>query len=300
MDHSMKSKPHRPLCATAALTALLALSAVISCAREEGAPGGDPLIAVSIYPVCDIARSIAGDRAQVFFAVPPGANPHTFEPLPTTVKRLQASRIFIGIHPEYDGWVEKYLRKGTAVSYLMNRGGHDNPHIWLSIAGGRRIARHIAGRLSEIYPDGAEYFRQNLESYGKKLDETDRRIAAMLRPLHDKKLIQWHPSWNYFAADYGLNIVDTIEKGHGHEPSVRDFNRLVKKARSEHVRVVIIDLKVQSGAANALARETGAVLLQLDSLGDPDDPEKSDYPRLMEHNARLLAKALAGDAPRAR
>ncbi|HSV97990.1 MAG TPA: metal ABC transporter substrate-binding protein [Spirochaetota bacterium] len=291
----MKAKPPRLLHAAAALTAVLALVVIVSCARQEGTKSGELLIAVSIYPVCDIARSIAGDRADVFFAVPPGANPHTFEPLPSTVKRLQASQIFIGIHPEYDGWVEKYLRKGTVVSYLMDRGSHDNPHIWLSIDGGRRIARHINARLSEIDPDGAEYFRKNLLSYDKELAELDRRIAILIRPLHGKKLIQWHPSWDYFAADYGLLIIDTIEKGHGHEPSVRDFNRLVQKARSERVRVVVIDLKVHSGAATALARETGAVLLQLDSLGDPGDPDKSNYPRMMEHNARLLAKALTGD-----
>ncbi len=290
----VKSRPHAG--ATAALLVFLALAASASCARDKDAASDGTLVAVSIFPVCDIARSVAGDRARVFFAVPPGANPHTFEPLPSTVKRLQASHIFIGIHPEYDGWVEKYLKRGTAVSYLLGRNSHENPHLWLSIRGARRIAAHIASKLSETDPDGAEYYAKNLSAYGEKLDGLDRDIAALLNPLPDKKLIQWHPSWNYFAADYGLTIVDTIEKGHGHEPSVRDFNRLLKRARAEHVRVVIIDLKVQSGAAASLAREAGAVLLQLDSLGDPNDSARSDYPRLMEYNARLLAKALSGGA----
>jgi len=292
-DNSMKVKPPRLFRATVAISVFLSFALMPSCARDEGGSNGDTLIAVSIFPVCDITRSITGNRARVFFAVPPGANPHTFEPLPSTVKRLQASRIFIGIHPEYDGWVEKYLRKGTTVLYLMERESHDNPHLWLSIRGGRRIAGLVTEKLSEIDPAGAEDYGENLSAYGKKLDELDSHIAALLRPLPDKKIIQWHPSWNYFATDYGLTIVDTIEKGHGHEPSVRDFNRLVQKARSGRVRVVIIDLKVQSGAAIALARETGAVLLKLDSLGDPDDPNRSDYLRLMEYNARRLAKALS-------
>ncbi|MBP7602292.1 MAG: zinc ABC transporter substrate-binding protein [Spirochaetes bacterium] len=280
--------------AAAAFASILVFAALLSCGRDRESARADEIqMAVSIFPVCDIARSVAGSRASVFHAVPPGANPHTFEPVPSVVKRLQESRVFLGVHPEFDGWMEKYLKKDTNVSYLLERNHHENPHIWLSIKGGRDIARHIADRLSTVDPEGAHYYRNNLVSFEKTLDELDRRIAGMLRLLAYRKFIQWHPSWDYFAAEYGLEIVDTIEKGHGHEPSVRDFNRLVRRARTEGVRVIVIDLKVQSGAAAALARESGAALLQLDAIGDEDDPVANGYVRLMEHNARLFANALS-------
>jgi len=279
--------------ATAAFASALMIAAFLSCGREQEPVRAEIQMAVSIFPVCDIARSIAGSRASVFYAVPPGANPHTFEPVPSVVKRLQDTAVFLGVHPQFDGWMEKYLIKETDISYLLAQNDRQNPHIWLSIKGGRLIARHIAERLSTIDPAGAHYYRNNLVSFEKTLDELDRRIADMLAPLANRKFIQWHPSWDYFAAEYGLEIVDTIEKGHGHEPSVRDFNRLVRRARKEGVRVIIIALKVHSGAATALARESGAALLQLDAIGDQENPATNGYVRLMEHNARMLADALA-------
>lgn len=279
--------------AATAFASILALTVFLSCGREQEPARAEIQMAVSIFPVCDIACSIAGSRVSVFHAVPPAANPHTFEPVPSVVKRLQDSAVFLGVHPEFDGWMEKYLKKETDISYLLARNDRRNPHIWLSIEGGRYIARHVSARLSALDPSGVHYYRKNLISFEKTLDDLDRRIGDMLRPLSYRKFIQWHPSWDYFAAEYGLEIVDTIEKGHGHEPSVRDFNRLTRRARTEGVRVIVIDLKVQSRAAAALARESGAALLQLDAIGNQDNPLKNGYVRLMEHNARLLADALA-------
>ncbi len=63
----------------------------------------------------------------------------------------------------------------------------------LSIRGGRRIAGLVTEKLSEIDPAGAEGYGENLSAYGKKLDELDRRIAALLRPLPDKKIISGTP-----------------------------------------------------------------------------------------------------------
>lgn len=289
----MKSAPLPANCARAVFISILVLFAHLSCGRDEGPSVSGTRIAVSIYPVGDIARTIAGGRMRIFCAVPRGANPHTFEPLPSVAKSLQNSRLFIGLHPEFDGWVEKYLKEGTKISYLLNRGYRGNPHIWLSIEGGRGIARHIAGRLSTLDPDGARIYRENLSSFEKQLTELDARIRNMFRGLPDRKLIQWHPSWDLFASEYGLEIVDTIEKGHGREPTLGEFNRLVQAARERKVGVIVIDLKVQSKAATALARESGVALLRLDAIGDRDDPAANSYIPLMENNARLLARALS-------
>ena len=46
-------------------------------------PGGQPepttKVAATIFPIYDIARNVAGDKAEVVLITPPGASPHTFE-----------------------------------------------------------------------------------------------------------------------------------------------------------------------------------------------------------------------------
>lgn len=280
------------------------LPAVLLLSCASGTADKDRLrVAVSIFPVYDIARTIAGDAADVEYIVPSGANPHTFEPVPSLVRHISQADLFIGVHPEFDGWITDFLPPRAAVRYLMPA-GHDqdeggeehahetNPHIWLSVKNGKRIAAAISGFLSEADSADAAVFRENLHNYTAVLDSLDRELRTLLSPVSGAAFIEHHPAWNYLAADYGLNIAGTIEHGHGQNPSVREFSDLIDRGRKAGVRVIVIGLNVESSTARSLASETGASLLRLDTLGDPADPDKNTYTALMRFNARRLAKAL--------
>ena len=52
-----------------------------------------PLIAATTFPLYDIARNVAGETARVELVLPVGASPHTFEPRPSDLKRLQGANI---------------------------------------------------------------------------------------------------------------------------------------------------------------------------------------------------------------
>lgn len=276
------------------LTTLLLLCAalLISCIKEN--PRG-ALVATSIYPVADIARNIAGGDLTVIHAVPANANPHSYEPDPSTVKQLRDAAVFIGVHPELDGWVGKLLSPGAKKSYLAETIGGENPHLWLSVKKTKLIAAAIRDQMTSAFPDKKEIFAKNCAAYVKKLDALDARLTALFAGIRNKKFIQWHPAWNYFADDYGLTVAGTIESGHGDSPSLKSFRALTDTARREGIKTVLVDQYVQGGTAAALVREIGGREVRLDSIGDPSVPGKSDYIGLMEHNARILAGALSGE-----
>ena len=273
------------------MTLLLCTALIISCAKDT--PRG-ALVATSIYPIADIAHNIAGGTVTVIHAVPANANPHSYEPDPSTVKQLRDAAVFIGVHPELDGWVGKLLSPGAKKAYLADTIGGENPHLWLSVKKTKLIAAAIRDLMSSAFPDKKEIFSQNCAAYVKKLDALDARIAALFAGVRNKKFIQWHPAWDYFAADYGLVVAGTIESGHGDSPSLKSFRGLADTARREGIKTVLVDQYVQGGTAAALVREIGGYEVRLDSIGDPSVPGKSDYIGLMEHNARILAGALSG------
>ncbi len=274
------------------IAAFLALSH-FSCAKGPAREG--LLIATSVFPVADIIQNIAGDTANVMHAVPPNANPHSFEPDIATVKKLQEAALFTGIHPEFDGWLERLMPGKTARAYLIGLMEDGNPHIWLSVRKARAIASLAKDRLTAINPAGAAAYQANLQSYEKKLDALEERIARLFRGLKGRPFVQWHPSWNYFAADYGLIVTGTIESGHGASPSMGQFKDLIERSRREGVKAVVVDLNVKSALAESLVREIGGRLVKLDSIGGPGIPGKATYIDLMETNAKTLADALAGE-----
>jgi zinc transport system substrate-binding protein len=271
---------------------ILLFSVFLTCKESQPPEHSRIMVATSIYPVYDIAQSIAGGRAAVFFVVPIGANPHTYEPNPSAVKKLQEVNLFIGLFRDFDGWMEKFLTESAAIGYLKEREDNGNPHLWLSVRKAKRLAERIAHYLAERDPQNGVYYRENLQSYLRELDRIDVIIAALFRGVKTKKFIQWHPAWDYLAGDYGLEIVGTIQSGHGDKPSMRKFKNLIDLARRENVRVVVLGLGRQSRTAEILIKEIDGRLVKLDVMGDPGIKERSSYTSLMYHNAKILAGAL--------
>lgn len=293
---------------------------IFSCSPKDSAKSDKIKIAVSIFPVSDIVKNIAGEKADVFFAVPAGANPHTFEPAPSEVKKIFRADYFIGIDKNFDGWMEKFISPGSSRYYLIKNSafekysfnkdadhaaGHkegkaedthdehgENPHIWLTFRGAKIIAESVYKILSEKDKPNEEYYKKNYKKYSEKLDAADKTVAGKFKRVKFKKFIQWHPSWNYFAEDYGLEIAGVIESGHGTEVSVKKMKDLAMKSKRDKVKMIIVDLDLKSIAADSLAAETGGYLVRLDSMGSPDKPGRSDFIELMNYNSEIIYAGL--------
>ena len=277
------------------IAALCILTFYCGKKQEDKKPGAFG-VAVSIFPIYDIARNIGGDRARIFFVIPAGADPHTFEPRPSVAAQLQDADLFIGVSPEFDGWVERYLPGPVPRRYLIAPAGPGgetpNPHRWLSVRQAKAIAERITRFLSGSDRGNAGYYRANLGSYAARLDDTDAKITALFRDKKNRSFIQWHEAWNYFAADYGLVITGTVQREGSDRASVATIKNIVERARRERVRAVVTSLSSEDKGARVLADEIGGRIVRLDGIGDPSAADRSDYLKLMYRNAKALADAM--------
>jgi zinc transport system substrate-binding protein len=259
--------------------------------RKTGEQKNAPIkVAVSVFPLFDITRNICGDKAEVFFTIPAGADPHTYEPKPSIARDLQKAAIFIGVEREFDGWMESYLRPDTARKYLMPAAA--NPHIWLSPREAITIAGKVTQYLVEIDKDHSDYYRKNLEAYTEKLNSLDKFISSLFVVKFNKSFIQWHESWNYFAADYGLTISGTVQREGSDKSSVRSLKEIIERARHDKVTVIAVSLNSENKNAEIMAGEIKGSIVRLDEIGDPNTPGRSNYLELMRFNAKNLAEAL--------
>ena len=64
-------------------------------------------VVASILPVAYVAQELGGERVQVDVLVPPGASPHTFEPVPSDIVKLQRARLFLRVGAGLDAWTDK-------------------------------------------------------------------------------------------------------------------------------------------------------------------------------------------------
>src|SRR5688572_1736689 len=80
-----------------------------SCGGKKAA-SGKPRVAVSIFPLYDVTRRIAGDRIDVILVLPPGKSEHGYDPAPKEIARLEGAKLGFAVGLDLDGWVENIIR----------------------------------------------------------------------------------------------------------------------------------------------------------------------------------------------
>ena len=72
-------------------------------------PKPKPTVVASFYPLYEFSRQVAGDRAEVKSIVPPGVEPHDWEPAPQDVARLEKAQVFVYNGAGFEPWADKLL-----------------------------------------------------------------------------------------------------------------------------------------------------------------------------------------------
>jgi zinc transport system substrate-binding protein len=275
----MKTTPH--IC-------IAALACCCMCGKERPAAPNAPLtVFVSIVPQKYFVDKISGGLVGCLVMVPPGADPHTFEPHPAQMSLLSTTKAYFAIGLEFETpWLPKFAAVSRAMRIVHTDSGITkipseeadertasggrglDPHIWLSPALVKLQVQTIAAALAEIDTARAAVYGRNRDLFLAAIDSLDRRLHAML-PCnmdvhHRRAFLVYHPTWGYFAKDYCLRQV-SIE-AEGKEPSPRMMKNIIDTARFYRIHTVFVQPEFSRKSAEVIARELGAGVLDADAL----------------------------------
>ncbi len=299
-----RSRLRRPLSAAALGTA--ALGGALACEGRLAPPEPVPLVVATIFPVGDLARSIAGEDVRVEVLVPPHASPSTYEPSPRQIRALAGARRYLTVGGSLDAWVrtipgglglvaETRLNDGIA----LRRGDGDgdaatgDPHTWLDPLLVRDVwLPRMEDALVAARPDARDRLAARGRALSDSLTALDAWLARRLAPVRGARFIAAHAAWGYMAERYGLHEFGTIYPGPGREPSARRLAALVDSARAGDVHAVFAEPRLGPTAAHALATELGVPVLVLDPLGGPRLDGRSGYLAMMRFNGLQMRRAL--------
>ena len=179
--------------------------------------------------------------------------------------------------------------------------GHDHgtldPHFWFDPIRVKTAVTVIAAHLSAIDPENRSVYLQNAAEYGQELDElhawTQEQVSAV--EPENRLLVTSHDSLSYFAELYGFEIVGLVipSLGTDVEPSAQHISGVVRVVREHDIAAVFGETTVSERLAQAVARETGAELVQLysGSLG-PEGSGADTYLRMVRTNVERIVEAL--------
>src|SRR5579864_6075766 len=83
---------------------------------------GRPKVVVSIFPIYDLTRRVAGPDADVTLLLPPGRNEHVFDPSPNDVATVARCRLGVMVGLGLDPWMEKLVKDAAPSARLLKAG----------------------------------------------------------------------------------------------------------------------------------------------------------------------------------
>ena len=226
-------------------------------------------IVVSIEPHRWLVEQIGGGKVEVGVLVETGESPTTYLPTDAQVTGLMRSDFYFraGVPFERGIWFDAVAKLGRIAMVDLRDGielSGDDPHMWLSPRLLTIQARSVARALSQVAPSQRDHFETNLAALEQRLAALDQQIELQLAPFAGREFFVFHPSWGYFAADYGVEQV-AIEIG-GREPSDSELTGLQERARQAGIATVFVQPQIHGRGARAFAQAIGGRVEILDPL----------------------------------
>jgi len=312
----------------ALLLAALALT-LAGCAERDAPaqhaapPAGTRLTVVATTGmVADLARNIAGDRAEVSTLLGPGVDPHLYKPTRSDIAALAAADVVFYSGLLLEGKMTDALvrvassgRKVHAVTELLDDEyllepdgleGHPDPHVWMDPVAWARAAGVVRDKLIEADPAGEAEYRANAERYLAELaalHEYARQVLSSV-PERSRVLVTAHDAFNYFGRRYGYDVMGIQGISTESEAGVRDIQRLVDTLVERDVKAVFVestvaDRNIRALIAGAAARGHAVAIggeLFSDAMG-PAGTYEGTYIGMIDHNVTTIARALGGTTP---
>ena len=177
-----------------------------------------------------------------------------------------------------------------------DHGPHD-PHFWFDPIRVKVAVNEIATRLAAIDRENATFYFENAAKYWEQLDELHSWIQEQVGTVSPERrlLVTSHDSLSYFADLYGFEVVGLVIPSLAThvEPSAEHIAGLVEVVREHNVPALFGETTVSERLTRAVARETGANVVQLysGSLG-AEGSGADTYLGMFRTNVERIVEAL--------
>jgi len=245
-------------------------------------PGGAGFIDCSVgIQVVEVPSSLSRAEGDVH----PYGNPHYLsDPLNAEVVAGTITEALKKADPAGASYYDE-RRKAFARKLHESLFGKD----LVDLVGGSKLAREAAAGNLDAFLDGTNVG-------GSALRTRLGGWIGRMQSVRGRPVLCYHKDYSYFAARFGLQVVDYVEPKPGIQPSAKHLQELVELLSRGDVKVIITRPYVEHRSTDSLAQRTGAKVITL-PLEVGGSPEATDYFKLFDGVTDQIVRALA-DTPR--
>jgi zinc/manganese transport system substrate-binding protein len=176
--------------------------------------------------------------------------------------------------------------------------GEFDPHFWFDM---ERVAvgmEAVGAKLTEL-SDDMNYTECANEVAGEiRAAEIEMIETLSAVPVADRKLVTDHEALNYFAAQYGFELVGAVVPSTDDlaNPSSADLSALAQAIKENNVKAIFVStssskVELARAVADEVGYEVEIVTLYIESVGEPGSGADT-YISMMQANAEAIVSAL--------
>lgn len=279
-------------------------------------------VLVTIKPLAMLVKGVVGDELTVQQLLPGNISPHDYALKFSDVRAINEAALVVWVGPELESAFSKPLTgSGKEVLTLMNlpgliwpvisqaeeeeHGEHDamhdhhshsvhdrDPHLWLNPVNGQMVARAVAERLAELFPDKKGAFDENLSRFSKEIEALDGQARSALTPLRERGFVVTHDGYGHFVQHYGLKQLASAQVVAGRQQGAKHVAEML--ALGEQVQCVFTEVQLNNKTAEQLARKLGVKTSELDPIGRDVQLDENSYLTFMENLITAFTQGLTG------
>ena len=217
---------------------------------------------------------------------------------------LNAADLFIASGMGMEAFIEKssfgipqleLLDCGEDISHELGDEERFNPHYWMNIKNAVDQCEKVKKSLCRLDPKNTETYERNAAEYKAKLETLIPEITERIGKLQNKDMVVFHESFDYFADQFGLNVVSLLSDPNGNALSSEEITQVINYMKANNIKAVFTEKgKTSNDTLDRLKKETGCSVYVLDTLasGKIDGNVKDAYFNAMRANLNTLEKAL--------
>jgi zinc transport system substrate-binding protein len=251
-----------------------------------------PIIVTTLFPFYDITKTLVGEQAEVSLLLPPGIEPHSFEPTPQDIIRVQEADIFIYTGDIMEPWVKDIINDlpktvtivdtSQGITLIENADdhghGHDDdhgdeknkeklaldPHFWLDFNNTIIATKTISDTISSKNIVDTTLLSQNRDILTRDFTQIDIDYRDTLGKCRNKTILQaGHRTFGYLAKRYNLEYITTEELSPNSDTSAQDIANLIDEIKEEKAQAVFSEELIEPRIAQTISDETGVPILLL-------------------------------------
>ncbi len=239
-------------------------------------------VVTTLFPLYDFSKNIGQDKVDVILLLPPGVEPHSFDPKPGDIIFINNADIFIYTGKFMEPWAEDILKSVANKNLLVvdassginlislapedqnkNTASID-PHIWLDFDNDKTIIDLITAAFVKKDPKNKLFYEKNAEEYKSKLTELDREYMSTLSYCKSKKIIYaGHYAFGYLVKRYDLEYIAVQGLSPDAEPTANDLINIINQIKENNIKYIFYEELSSPKIAEMLSKETGTKLLFL-------------------------------------